>query len=262
MVRAVLCQVRSAHSVRENLEKIGDTVRSVKGDIYLFPEMFLSGYGAEIPDDTVLDDALRELRSLSEETDSAIAVGMPRREDGKVFNSLPFVTPYNTRIYDKIHLANFGKYDESVFSPGGRPVIAEWKGMKFGLLVCYDIFFPELSRYYAVNGADAVLMASASATTSKQAMETMLPARSLENTVYTVFCNNIGPFGNGEFYGGSSVYSPSGRLLTGSSSGEEVTAADLDPDLISIARKERPHLRDRRTGIYRISPRPQPNLFM
>ncbi len=250
MVRVVVCQVRSAHTVQENLKKIQNTVCSMNGDIYLFPEMFLSGYGAEIPDDTTLENAHKELRSLSEKTNSALVIGMPRREGGKVFNSLSFITPEKTQTYDKIHLANFGKYDESIFSPGDHPVLVEWRGMKFGLLICYDIFFPELSRYYAVNGADVILMASASATTSKQAIETMLPARSLENTVYVVFCNNIGPFNEGEFFGGSSIYLPSGEVQIKTSSEEEVITADLNHDEIDHTRKKRPHLRDRRTMTY------------
>lgn len=251
MVKVVVCQIASSQNIDANLEMIRDALSTVKGDVYLFPEMFLSGYGAEIPDSEALEAAEKELRSLSVKFGSALAIGMPRRENGRVYNSLTFITPEKTQTYDKIHLANFGKYDESIFSPGGRPLIVEWKGMKFGLLICYDILFPELSRYYAVNGADAILMASASAIPSKLVMKTMLPARSLENTVYTVFCNNIGPFGDDRFFGGSAVHLPSGETVIEASEEEEILVFDLDPEALHTAREKRPHLRDRRTDVYR-----------
>lgn len=250
MVRVAVCQMTSRNDIRANLEKIEDTVRSVGADLYVFPEMFLTCYGARIPDSDTLDEALGRLCMLSKDTDSAFAVGMPRRDNGLVFNSMVFVTPERIRTYDKIHLANFGDYDESAFSPGKEPVIVEWKGMRFGLLICYDLLFPELSRYYAVNGADAILMASASATSSEHVMKTMLPARSLENTVYLVFCNNIGKFGNGLFFGGSSVYSPTGEIIAETSSEEGIIVVDLKPEIIQSAREKRPHLRDRRVNSY------------
>ncbi len=262
MVKVTVCQAESLHNADANLQKIRKIMYSAKGGIFLFPEMFLTGYGSEIPDDAVLENAVKELQSLCREHDSAVAMGMPLRRNGRICNTLVFITSEKTQTYEKMHLANFGKYDESMFALGDRPVMVEWKGMKFGLIICYDIFFPELSRYYAVNGADAILMASASAEQSERVMKTMLPARALENTVYMVFCNNIGEFNDTRFFGGSSVYLPTGETAAGAASKEEVLTVDIDPDVIRSAREKRPHLRDRRADIFKIRGRTQPNLFM
>lgn len=252
MVKVTVCQAESLHDAGANLQKIRRIMDSSEGDIFLFPEMFLTGYGSDIPDETVLDNAVKELQSLCREHDSAIAMGMPIRRNGGIYNTLVFITPEKTQTYEKMHLANFGKYDESMFSPGDHPVMVEWKGMRFGLIICYDIFFPELSRYYAVNGADAILMASASAEQSERVMRTMLPARALENTAYMVFCNNIGEFNDTRFFGGSSIYLPTGETAAGAASKEEILTVDIDPEIIRSAREKRPHLRDRRADIFKI----------
>ncbi len=250
MVRVVICQMTSSQDTSTNLRKIRDTVRTGGGDLYLFPEMFLSGYGAEIPDEKVLEGAIEELRTISILSGSALAVGMPRRDGNTTHNSLAFITPEKTQIYDKIHLANFGRYNEKMFSPGKKPAIVEWKDMRFGLLICYDIMFPELSRYYAVKGADVLLMASASLNPSQRVMKTILPARSLENTVYTVFCNNTGTFVNDRFFGGSAAYLPTGEILNEASDNEEFLTVDLSREVIRIARENRPHLMDRCPDAY------------
>ena len=250
MVKVTVCQAESLHDAVANVQKIRKIMDSAESDIFLFPEIFLTGYGSEIPNGTILENALNELQSLCKEHDSAIAMGMPLRREERIYNTLVFITPEKTQIYEKMHLANFGKYNENMFSPGDHPVLVEWKGMKFGLIICYDIFFPELSRYYAVNGADAILMASASAEQSERVMRTMLPARALENTVYLVFCNNIGEFKDTRFFGGSSVYLPTGETAAGTASKEDILTVDIDPEIIRSAREKRPHLRDRRADIY------------
>ncbi len=248
-VSLAICQCAASDDVYRNLETIRESVRSVKADMYLFPELFLTGYGCRSFDGHVLSEAAKALADLSRNEDVALAVGMPVCASGKVFNSLMFFTPGSERRYDKLYLANFSPYDEGVFAPGIRPVMVEWKGLKIGLEVCYDVMFPEIHRHYAVKGADLVLVASASAEKSRYAMETVVPARSFENTVYTAFCNNIGDGPAGRFYGGSAIFSPLGQKIDQLGDSEGVVLAYIDPDEIASARSARHHLEDLRGDI-------------
>ena len=116
-------------------------------------------------------------------------------------------------------------------------------------LICYDAMFPEIHRYYATHGADAVLMPSASAEKSEYAMRTVVPARCFENTVYTLFCNNTGTGPAGRYYGGSCVFSPLGKPLVSAGTGSEVVTATLSAAEIESARKVRTHLADLRSDI-------------
>ena len=248
-MRISVCQVRSSDSAETNLRRIRDIVTGRDADLYLFPELFLTGYGRRTFDGKELESSFDELESLSRETGRALVVGMPAASGGRTYNSLVFFSPEGTVRYDKLYLANFPPYDEGIFTPGKGPVMAEWEGFRFGLLVCYDAMFPEVHRWYAVHGADAVLMASASAESSEGAMGTVLPARSLENTVYTVFCNNTGEGPAGEYFGGSALFSPLGKVLARAGKGEEVLTAELTRQEIDSARMKRHHLADLRRDI-------------
>lgn len=248
-MKIAVCQVRSHFDVEKNTETVCRIVDEEKADLYLFPELFLSGYGNTDITANGMKDAIGTISISCGNHGCAVAVGTPRFDGEVLRNSLAFVTPGKTTFYDKIHTANFGPYDESAYAPGNEPVMVEWAGMRFGLLICYDLLFPELCRYYAAHGADAVLMASASAESSERTMRTMLPARSLENTMYTVFCNNIGPGASGRFFGGSSVYSPLGEPMATTNDDERILVAKIDKETVISARRDRPHLRDRRNDI-------------
>lgn len=248
-VRVALCQVLSRGDVRSNLDEVGKIIGEVPADIYLFPELFLTGYGCRIFNAAELTEAGQSLDTLCREKGIAIAMGMPVIRGDGTFNSLVFFTPEGRTEYDKLYLANFEPYNEDVFTPGKGPSMAEWKGMKFGLLICYDAMFPEIHRYYATHGADAVLMPSASAEKSEYAMRTVVPARCFENTVYTLFCNNTGTGPAGRYYGGSCVFSPLGKPLVSAGTGEEVVTVTLSSSEIESARKVRTHLADLRSDI-------------
>ena len=248
-VRVALCQVPSREDMRSNLNEVRRITEEVSADIYLFPELFLTGYGCRTFNAALLAFAERTLEALCYEKGIAIAMGMPVIRGNETFNSLVFFSTEGRTEYNKLYLANFKPYNEDVFTPGKRPVMAEWKDMRFGLLVCYDAMFPEIHRYYATHGANAVLMASASAEQSEYAMTTVLPARSFEDTVYTLFCNNTGDGPAGRYFGGSCAYSPLGKPLVRAGTGAEVVTVTLSSSEIGSARKVRTHLADLRSDI-------------
>ena len=248
-LRLAICQCASTDDVHRNLKRIEDSVSGNAADLYLFPELFLTRYGNTTYDAGTVSEASKRIGQLCREKGIAIAVGMPVRDGDGLYNSLMLFTPEETVRYDKLYLANFAPYNEGIFTPGKGPVTAEWKGVKIGLVVCYDVMFPEIHRYYALHGADLILVSSASAEKSRNAMETIVPARSLENTVYTAFCNNIGEGPAGRFFGGSCMFSPLGAKKEQLSDSEGVLITDIDPEEICRAREIRHHLEDYRSDI-------------
>lgn len=242
VLRVSMCQMRSVDDPVENLARAETCIGGADSDLFVFPEMFLSSYGGTLPAGFA-ERAIGELRRICIEKDCAVCMGLPM-EDGGLRNSLAFITPDDTVRYDKRFLARFGDYAETGFEAGTGQVMAEWKGMMFGLSICYDVMFPETHRGYAMGGADAVIVASASLSGSRRFMETVCPARSLENTVYTVYVNNTGRFGDGTFFGRSTLYSPLGETVTRLGQGEEIVEVVLDRDEIERARRLRPHLAD------------------
>ena len=143
-VRVALCQfMPDVGDVESNGERIISCLRSDDADVYIFPELFLTGYGADC---SVLKDEVQDMvRTISEEcrkTDTAAVFGSPRYTDDGVMNSLAFLSPDGDIWYDKAHLARFGVYAENEFTEGRSPAIGLYHGIGFGMCVCYDIFFP------------------------------------------------------------------------------------------------------------------------
>ena len=247
-IKVALCQLLATDSPEDNLRKLEDVVRRERADLYVLPEMYLSSYTGSLPD-AFASAAVGRLQALCRITRSAVCVGLPVSDHGKLYNSLFFVTDDQVFRYDKMHLARFGVYSEDRFTPGDSPLMVEWKGFRIGLSVCYDVMFPELHRAYGAAGADVVIVSSASLPPSRPYMERIVPARSLENTVYTVFVNNIGPCGGDVFFGGSSLYSPLGERTVCLGDSEEVGTVTLDKEEISRARSVRHHLEDMRRDV-------------
>lgn len=250
-VKIALCQVRpSVGEVGSNLKRIISVISQTAADVYIFPELFLTGYGAEYKDlEDDIQYAVDKLKIVCGEHDIAVATGVPSFDSDGMKNSLLFVTQNSIVRYDKLYPAKFGIYKEDMFSPGKRPAIAEFKGMKFGLSICYDLFFPEIFRHYAISGADATICISASADPSREYFERIAPARSLENVMYTIFVNNTGKCGNIRFFGRSRLMSPLGETISVMNDEDSVRCVYIDKAVVEHARKERRHLDDLRNDI-------------
>jgi len=249
-LKIAICQCQPyIGDVGGNVNKITSIVNSIKADLYILPELFMIGYGTDpCKVEGGIPGAIGKLKLLCEERDVALMFGAPFKSEGKMMNSLFFISKDETKRYDKIYLANFGSYDERQYSPGSNPVVCNYKGMRFGLSICYDLFFPEIFRHYAASGVDVNVCISASGTRSREYLETILPARSLENLNYTVFVNNVGMINDLEFYGRSKLVSPLGSILSECSEREEYICVYLDEEVIKNARKERKHLEDLANG--------------
>ncbi|MDX1611978.1 MAG: carbon-nitrogen hydrolase family protein, partial [Candidatus Thermoplasmatota archaeon] len=151
--------------------------------------------------------------------------------------------------YDKVHLPNFNVFEEGLyFGPGQRGLLCTLPdGTRMGLAICYDLFFPEITKDLALRGADVIATISASPVTSQPYFEAVLPARALETTSFVLYCNLVGVQDHLDFWGGSRALDPLGNLLVEAPAGEEaVVTCELDLDLVELARKKRPCLRDTR----------------
>ena len=239
-----------------NVSIIEKTVKTTDADLFIFPELFLIGY--DIVDNhrrqasSVDENILEELRKISIQNECDIIVGAPFLDNSTLYNSLLFFTK-GGRIerYDKIHLADFGPFTEKKeFTPGNNPLMIESGDFKLGVSICYDIFFPEMFKYYALNGADGLICISASPRGSKLPFQAVLPARAVENTCYVLYVNNTGEQGSTSFFGGSRVISPIGRTIEEIGEGEGILLFDMDRKELVRARAGRPTIRDSRPELW------------
>lgn len=242
-MRIALCQYEAApDDISTNLQTVFEAMEA-DADMFVFPEMFLTGYASCDSDPDSMDFAIQSLCSATEETGKCVIVGGPEFSDGGTYNSA-YAIRGSMDSYRKIHLPDFGPFGErSRFSPGSGPMMFDYGGFRFGLCICYDIFFPELVKTCSVGGADAIICISASPTTSKTAFESVLPARPVENTAYLVFVNNTGSAGDLTFFGGSRMVRPDGSAES-IQKDEGMLIVEIDKETIEKARRDRPVLAD------------------
>lgn len=131
--------------------------------------------------------------------------------------------------YQKMHLTPLEKH---LFTPGKRLATVETDLGRFGLLVCWDMAFPELSRLLAMQGADVLLAPSAWEVPHEWSYRQMAAARALDNVVFVATCNHTGRAGKLNFFGRSAIYRPDGRLLNEAKQEDSrIVVAEIDLDV-------------------------------
>lgn len=250
-VEIALCQIRpSMRDTEYNIQVVTDMITSTESDVLVFPECFLTGYGTDASDRfEEISSGISNISNLCRKYDKAVAVGTPMQTPRGVTNSIAFLSPDGDVFYDKTHLARFGIYSEEGFVAGQRPVIGSYHGMRFGLSICYDIYFPEVLHACSLKMADVNLCISASAVPSAPFFEKILPARALENVTYLAFVNNIGPMGGLEMAGGSKALDPFGNDIASCGREECIRTFVADTTALTEARRVRRHLADFRRDI-------------
>ncbi len=225
--------------VEENLKKIENLCSNLTTDLFVLPELATCGYAFASPEELlqVAEDgqagvSARFFTRLSAQLDASIVYGFPELKGGKVYNSARLVNPDGSSyIYQKIHL--FGA-EKLWFTPGktGLMVVKAKKGVKLGLMICFDWFFPEVARTLALQGAQILCqVANLVLPWCQQAMLT----RSLENRCISITANRVGTERNQEYHyrftGGSQVVSHTGQRLGQLGEGEEgILSVSVDLD--------------------------------
>ena len=173
--------------------------------------------------------------------------------DGLLHNASILIHP-NGKVdsYNKWFLPTFGPFEEKIFFDLGEDTpVFKTKFGTIGLLVCYDIFFPELSKALSLQGADMLIYISATPSVTRSLFETLIPARAVENTTFLAYVNLVGTQEDLVFWGGSQLYDPLGKLLVKAPYFKEsVVTYDIDLKQVKKARAVRPVLRDIRPEIY------------
>lgn len=245
-----------AHNLARLQAQAADAARR-GAQLVVFPEMFTSGYNigaqaaaaqAQAPD----GDLPGQVAAIARANRIAIAYGYPEAgPGGAVYNAAQLVDAQGTRLLDyrKAHL--FGDLDRAMFSPGdGGFCIAELGGWKVGLLICYDVEFPEAVRQLALAGAQLILVPTANMAGFEVVAQITVRARAYENGCYLAYANYCGSEGGLVYCGSSSVSGPAGECLALADDQEGLLTADLSATHLSSVRDATPYLMDRRPDLY------------
>lgn len=254
MIVAGLQMRAVAGDIDRNLRRIAtaaERAAAAGARLLATPELALCGYGAgsAIRDLATPADGpvIDRLATLAERTGLALVVGFPERDGERVWNSAVRIGPTGDRtIYRKSHL--YGGYEQDLFRPASPSAITfDLDGLRVGLLICYDVEFPENVRRLALAGAKLVVVPTALpigpyATTIAR---TLISARAFENQLFVAYVNHCGTDPMFSYAGLSRIVAPDGTpLVTAGMRGEKLVMADIRPEAYAETADSNPYLRD------------------
>lgn len=226
----------AAHAL-ERLEAAAAQASAAGAHVLITPEMVLTGYHRD-PEwlRAVAQPAdgpwRRAVGAIARRHGLALVYGYPEvaAAGQRPYNAVQAVGPDGVPManYRKTHL--FGTVDAARFTSGPQPPATfVYRGWCLGLLICYDVEFPEAVRLLALQGADAVLVPTANMPAFDEVPQLLVPARACENRLYAAYANACGAEAGLPYGGLSTVAGPDGRVLAQAGRGPALLCAQLAP---------------------------------
>lgn len=233
------------------IEKAAAEAAEKGASLLVTPELGITGYGCGELLTRLAEPAdgptVQRLQAISSQTGVAIIAGFAERDGDIVFNSAVYVDGEKAPVvYRKSHL--YGDYERELFVPGVPAAnLFQHRGVTCGMLICYDVEFPENVRRLALAGAEAVLVPTAlpAGWSGTFIAEHMIRTRAFENQVFVAYINHCGSDERFSFAGLSRIASPDGNLIASCGpSDESLMLVRIDPAEFNVSRVENTYLGD------------------
>ena len=238
------------------IDALPDAVAASGADLVVTAELSTTGYhiGARTRELAEPADGptAQRMSVLARETGVALAYGYPEADGEHVHNSVQLIDAAGRRRanYRKTHL--FGDLDRTRFTAGDEPVVqADLGGVRIGLLICYDVEFPELVRAHALAGTELLIVPTALMSPYELVADTLVPARAYESQLFVAYANRCDVEQELTYCGRSCVVAPTGEVLTRAGAGSALITAEVTREALVASRLENTHLADRRPELYR-----------
>ena len=246
-VAAVQMDVRLG-DVEHNLLRIQEFLSQAAtagAQLVVFPECALTGYCFESLEDarqlseTIPGSSTERLQALCTRFEVSLVVGMLEQAGDQVFNACVAVTPRGVvGSYRKVHLPQLGV--DHFVTPGDRPfqvVSSSTDIHRIGMLICYDLSFPEATRVLSLDGADLITLPTNWPPGAESTANYVVNARASENKVYVIAANRVGTEGGFTFIGKSKICDVYGNTLAFADHQQEaIIHAEID---LSASRSKR-----------------------
>jgi N-carbamoylputrescine amidase len=269
------CDVQPDVNMRKALQGVRDA--AARGaQIVCLQELFRSQYFCQTEDHRYFDLAepipgpsTDALSALAKELGVVIVASLfEKRAEGLYHNTAAVIDADGRYLgkYRKMHIPDDPQYYEKFYFTPGDLGFRSWDTRfgRIGVLVCWDQWYPEAARLTALSGAQILFYPTAigwlppekaeHGAQQQSAWETIQRSHAIANGVYVCAVNRVGHEGDAaggiEFWGGSFVADPGGRVLVKGGTGEEVLTVPVDLAKVDVSRTHWPFLRDRRIDAY------------
>lgn len=214
-----ILQIDISKDINENIAKISKMILDNNADIFLLPELSDRGYLYSNREEifsitTELEKNLliNKLKNITLENKKSVIVGVAEKDGDKIYNSAIVIDKGNLiGTYRKIHLTDFEK---NFFEAGKENKVFEIQGVSIGLQICFDVWFPEISREQIDLGVDLIfVLGNFGGITTYE----ICKIRAIENLTPIILCNRVGKEKNNNlsatFLGNSTIYNYDGTQL-------------------------------------------------
>jgi predicted amidohydrolase len=262
-MRLALAQMNSQERERDRnvaraVELVAEAAK-LKSDLVLLPEFFNVEYFAQYRDYSYLDYAepldgysLQQIAEAAREHKIWIVATILERDKPGVYYDTAVLFDREGVVrgtYRKTHPAAVFSLEKIYFRYGSLFPVVDVEGWPTSIMICYDMFFPEVARTEALRGAELILAPFAAP--KHPIWRELNVIRAFENGCFLAVCNKVGKEGEWLFAGESLVTAPSGEVIAiASSTEDDVVVADLNRELVETWRRRYPMFRDRRPDLY------------
>ncbi len=259
-VAQINCKVGDKKHNIDLMKKHAKKAREKGADLLVFPELSLTGYltrdltynlAEKIPGPSV-----NSLEQVARKENLHMIFGMLEHSEkarGVIYNVAVLLGPRGLiGKYRKAQLPTHSVFEEKrYFRPGYQLPVFETDIGRVGLTICYDIFFPEISRLLRLKGAQLIICISASPAVRRKFFEVFTAARAMENTVFLAYTNLVGIEDGLQFWGGSRIIAPSGHIIAQAKYDEEdLVTGEVDYSDLKRIETFVPTLRDLRPEFF------------
>lgn len=266
-MKLAVAQVIVSDSKNENIKKAKDYAEKSNKDgvdILVFPETFMvdcpSTSTTKLADvaESMNGPFVNEMKAIASGRNIYLLFGMYEKKEGenkRAYNSIVLLNRQGEIVhkYRKTHL-----YDAFVHKESNRVIpgteefpVVETDIGKIGLMICYELRFPEISRKLVLEGADIIIVPTAwvAGDMKDEHWSTLLKARAIENTTYVAGANQIGNI----YSGTSMIYDPMGVRIASAGEEEALIIAEIDIERTDRVREKLPCLKNRRPELYTVN---------
>lgn len=242
--------------IQKNFETIEHQIKILSKDnvkLAVLPEMFTCSFDNQNLKDHAqqTDQILSRLSALAKKEQIAISGSLPVQKDKQIFNTMVFIDTDGDQkgSYEKLHLFRLTKEDE-FYAAGSAVGVADTSLGKIGMMICYDLRFPELARSMVLEDIQLLLVSAQWPAARVHHWQTLLTARAIENQLYVIGTNRIGSEDELVFSGASMIVDPWGRTIVQGDSDQIAFWGEINMEKIGEARATIPCMTDRRDDIY------------
>lgn len=231
----------------DELARAAERAAGEGAGLLVCPEGFLTGYhrpGLGAAELSGVPALLARAGEIAARHGLPLLVGSHVAEEGAVRNAAVAFDASGVEIGRYRKRALFGDWEKRTFHAGDAPLRFEVGGLKIGVLICYDVEFPELVRAEARAGVELIAVPTALMAPWERVSRVLVPARALENQLFVAYANRTGEEAGLSYTGLSRICGPGGDTLAEAADAPALIFADLDPEAIRAEREEESYLDD------------------